>query len=506
MATPELELGSAELAQLCQRVLSQRSLIVASNRGPVEHHLGADGRLEPRRGSGGVVTALSSLCQTSELTWVASAMGEGDRAASKNGHGPKIKSPLPGHKINLQYVVTPRRVYHKYYNILCNPLLWFLQHYMWNPPYNPNVDAPVHDAWHTGYIPVNQAFAKAVVAEAKNSGRPPIVMGHDYHLYLMPQYVRQELPGAIIQHYVHIPWPTPRYWQMVPTYMARQICSALCHANVVGFQTTEDQRSFLDTVEAFLPEAQVDRTAGIIRWKQMEARIKAYPMSINVGEVKRIAASPRTSEHEARLRPLCREATLVRIDRAEPNKNIVRGFKAYELLLARHQELQGKVTFWAFLVPSRTHIRQYQRYMQEVQQAIDQVNRTFGTPDWQPINAFMENNYTQAVAGMRLYDVLLVNTLVEGMNLVAKEGPVVNTRNGVLLLSESSGAYQELAQGAVPLCPTDIEGTMEAMYQAIKMGQEERQRRAALLHDTICRDDLNQWMTRQLLDLSSLLH
>ena len=154
---------SAELDELCADVFSKRPLILGSNRGPVEHQMSPEGRPEARRGSGSVVTAFSSLAQKFPFTWVASAMGEGDRVISNNSQGSRLKSPLSGHKISLRYVVTPRRVYHKYYNILCNPLLWFLQHYMWNPPYNPNVDAAVHDAWESGYIPVNQAFARSVI-------------------------------------------------------------------------------------------------------------------------------------------------------------------------------------------------------------------------------------------------------------------------------------------------------------------------------------------------------
>ena len=108
---------------------------------------------------------------------------------------------------------------------------------MWNPPYSPNVDATVHDAWLAGYIPVNQAFARAIIQEAHESQRPPIVIGHDYHLYLMPEYVRRECPDAIIQHFVHIPWPATRYWQMIPAYITRQICSGLCATDLLGFQT-----------------------------------------------------------------------------------------------------------------------------------------------------------------------------------------------------------------------------------------------------------------------------
>ena len=494
-----------ELTELCEAVFSQRPLILVSNRGPVEHQMSGDGRPEARRGSGSVVTAFNSLAQKFEFTWVASAMGEGDRVVSENGQGPHIKSPLPGHEINLRYVVTPRRVYHKYYNILCNPLLWFLQHYMWNPPYNPNVDAAVHDAWESGYIPVNQAFANAVISEAQALEQAPIVIGHDYHLYLMPEFVRKGVPEAVIQHFVHIPWPTPQYWHMIPDYIIRRICESLCTTDLLGFQTIGDVRCFLDTVEEFVPDVTVDRTSHTVARNGRTTSVKVYPISINVEEVQRIANTPRALDYENRLSADTGDVTIVRIDRAEPNKNIVRGFRAYELMLTRYPELKGKVKFLAFLVPSRTHIRQYQRYMDEIQQVIQQINNNHGTDDWQPIVPFIENNYTQAIAGMKLYDVLLVNTIIEGMNLVAKEGPVVNNRDGVLVLSHSSGVYQQLSDGAISVSPTDIEGTMEALHQAITMPAEDRKTRAARMLNSVCREDINHWLYQQMNDISGIL-
>jgi trehalose 6-phosphate synthase len=465
----------------------------------------SDGRPEARRGSGSVVTAFNSLVQKFEFTWVASAMSEGDRVVSENGQGLHIKSPLPGHQINLRYVVTPRRVYHKYYNILCNPLLWFLQHYMWNPPYNPNVDAAVHDAWESGYIPVNEAFANAVIAEAQALEQAPIVIGHDYHLYLMPEFVRQGVPEAVIQHFVHIPWPTPQYWHMIPDYIIRRICESLCATDLLGFQTIGDVRCFLDTVEEFVPDVIVDRTSHTVARNGRTTSVKVYPISINVEEVQRIANTPRALGYENRLSADTGDVTIVRIDRAEPNKNIVRGFRAYELMLTRYPELKGRVKFLAFLVPSRTHIRQYQRYMDEIQQVIQQINNNHGTDDWQPIVPFIENNYTQAIAGMKLYDVLLVNTIIEGMNLVAKEGPVVNNRYGVLVLSHSSGVYHQLADGAISVSPTDIEGTMEALHQAITMSAKDRKDRAARMLNSVCREDINHWLYQQMHDISGIL-
>ena len=494
----------ADVNELCAGVLARRPLILVSNRGPVEHQM-ADGKPEPRRGSGSVATAFGSLAQNFAFTWVSNAMGEGDRQVSARSVGLSVKSQMPGHQISLRYVVTPRRAYHKYYNVICNPLLWFLQHYLWNPPYNPTVDASVHDAWETGYVPVNEAFAKAVIAESRGNRTPPVVMGHDYHLYLLPELVRRELPEAVIQHYVHIPWPTPLYWSMIPRYIVRRICESLCASDIVGFQTPQDRRSFFDTVEEFVPQAQVGRIAEVVELDGHLCTVKVYPTSINVEEVQRIANAPRTLEYEARLQVEAGESTIVRIDRAEPNKNLIRGFRAYDLMLVQHPELKGKVKFLAFLVPSRTHIRQYQRYLDEVKQSIEQVNKTHGFDGWQPIVPYIENNYPLAVAGMKLYDVLLVNTLVEGMNPVAKEGPVVNRRNGVLALSQSSGAYRQLAEGALTLAPADVEGTAQTLYQAVTMLPEERKRRAALLYHAVSSHDNDDWLRRQFQDIAALL-
>ena len=496
------EEGLTDLKELCARILSQRRLILVSNRGPVEHQM-TDGRPEPRRGSGSVVTSFAPLAQDFDFTWVSSAMSEGDRSVSTSGA--PLPSPLPGQKISLRYVTTPRRAYHKYYNVICNPLLWFLQHYMWNPPHNPTVDANVHDAWNTGYVSVNEAFAKVVVAEARSRNVPPVVIGHDYHLYLLPEFVRRDLPEAIIQHYIHVPWPTPLYWNLIPRHIVRRICESLCAADIVGFQTSLDRRCFLDTVEEFVPEAYVDRQTDTVELDGQICNARVYPGSINVAEVQHIASAPRTLEYEARLKRDAGEATIVRIDRAEPNKNIVRGFRAYDQLLSGHPELKGRVKFLAFLVPSRTHLRQYQRYMDEVQQAIQQVNNNHGNGGWQPIVPYMENNYAQAVAGMKLYDSLLVNTLVEGMNLVAKEGPVVNKRDGVLVLSQSSGAYNQLSGGALGVAPTDIVGTSEALYQSITMSAVERKQRASQLYRHICRNDNEDWLCRQMEDIADLL-
>ena len=209
-------------------------------------------------------------------------------------------------------------------------------------------------------------------------------------------------------------------------------------------------------------------------------------------------------EYERQLAGVWAEKNIVRVDRAEPNKNILRGFRSYQLLLERYPEMRGQVKFVAFLVPSRTHIRQYQRYMEEIQQSARTINQSYGTPEWQPIQLFMENNYVQAVAGMRRYDVLLENAVIDGMTLVAKEAPLINQRDGVVILSETAGSYSQLAVGVLPVAFADVEGTMQAMHQALNMPPEERQRRNASLIEAVQTEDINHWFQCQFEEISSL--
>ena len=194
--TPEAGNNRNALWALADELLKDKRLILASNRGPMEHHVAPNGDLQPRRGSGGVVTALSGLTRHVDFTWIASAMGEGDRRAAEASGGKAVPSPLPGQKVAVRFVTTPRRAYHKYYNVICNPLLWFIQHYMWSSPYTPRVDSAVYDAWENGYVYVNRQFAGAIVEEAAESPLRPLVMVHDYQLYLVPKMVREQLPHA----------------------------------------------------------------------------------------------------------------------------------------------------------------------------------------------------------------------------------------------------------------------------------------------------------------------
>jgi trehalose 6-phosphate synthase len=493
------------LKELCRHRLLPRRLILASNRGPVEYYFAEDGELCSRRGSGGVVTALSSLSRYVELDWIASAMGRGDREMAQRVAGERFKAPVDSDNLYLRFLVFSRSTYHKYYSVICNPLLWFLQHYMWNSPTTPNIDIITHDAWDNGYVPVNQTFAKAVIEEAANSELPPVVMLNDYHLYLASAYIRRQLPNVIIQHFTHIPWPSLTYWQLLPSSMRQAIFQSLCAADIVGLQTMRDVHNFLLCCESSADEAEIDYERHTVRTEGRLVQVRAYPISVDAVGLQRLANSTRLKEYEQKLRPLCGEQTIVRVDRAEPSKNIIRGFKAFDKLLERYPEFRGKVRFIAFLVPTRSHLRLYQRYIQEITQLIADINSKYATEEWYPIDFFYENNYVQALAGMRLYDVLLVNAVIDGMNLVAKEGPTVNNHNGVLILSETVGAHDQLGQNVLTVSPTDLEGTTQALYTALTMPLKERKKRATALRKSIEEEDITDWLRHLLEDIISLV-
>lgn len=494
----------ARLNDLTAQMLRRRRLIMASNRGPVEFHPGPGGELTPGRGSGGVVTALTGVARIADVTWVAAAMTEGDRLAAQAAGGGRVETAPDGERMYVRFVEVPHAAYHRYYNVFCNPLLWFIQHYMWNTPRTPNISRSVYDAWESGYLPVNRAFAAAIAAEAEHDPEPPYVILHDYHLYTAVGEVRARLPGAVIQHFTHIPWPDPRYWELLPAAMRRPIYEGLCAADVVGLQTMRDVRGFLHSCESFLPDAQVDHRRNTVCYGDRRTHVRAYPISIDTEELETFAQSEEVRRYSAELEPLVRGKTIIRVDRAEPSKNILRGFRAYELLIQRYPELRGRLNFLAFIVPSRTDIGLYQTYTDEIFELVDGINDEYGTPDWTPVSLFYENNYAQAIAALQRFDVLLINPLIDGMNLVAKEGALLNGRDGVIVLSEAAGSFDQLREHVLPVAPADIEGTVRALHHALTMPGPERAARARALRALVRKADLAEWLGRQFRDLLAL--
>ena len=483
--------------------LEKRPFILVSNRGPIEYRFGADGQIRAQRGSGGVVTALAGLAGSIKVTWIAAAMTDADRRiAAEPTRAPQIaSSPL---SLTVRLVAIPEKVYQQYYNVISNPLLWFLQHYLLDPTRGPHVDAARRRAWEHGYIAANRAFAKAIRAEVDRCVAPPVIMLQDYQLYLVARLARDLGVKATFQHFVHIPWPAPGYWTFLPSDMRQAILNGLLANDVVGFQTPEYARNFLATCADYVAGAQVNGDTQTVTLAGHDCRVRSYPISVDVAGLRRTNAGRGVQRYREALRARFGKRTIVRVDRLEPTKNILAGFHAYELLLERHPEYIGAVKFVAFLVPTRTRLAEYQRYREDVRTAIERISGRFAQPGWQPIEVFHENNYAQAIAGMSLADVLLVNPIVDGMNLVAKEGPIVNQRDGVLILSEGAGAHHQLGHAALSVAPGDVEGTAEALHAALTMPAEERARRRAALGAAIETEDLDWWMRRQITDLGEV--
>jgi trehalose 6-phosphate synthase len=429
-------------------------------------------------------------------------MSEGDRRAAAD---PKLLHDLAGGDdgLRLRFASVERSVYDAAYNVIANPLLWFLQHQMWNLPERPVIDAGVMRAWDRGYMPMNEAFARAIVAQARGD-RTPRVMLHDYHLYCAAAPIRRARPRAIISHFTHIPWPPSSIWQTIAPTIRVGIATGLLANDVVGFQTARYAHNFLRMVESFVPDATVDYDAATVRRRRRTTHVRHYPISIDVEATRRVAGSQRARRRADQLLGGARERVLVRVDRLEPSKNILRGFLAYEALLQRHPRLRGRISFLAFLVPSRTGLREYGHYGREVQSVVDRINARFGRSGWRPVQLFYENDYAQALAGLSIADVVLVNPLVDGMNLVAKEAAIVSQRDAVLVLSETAGAFDQMADGALPVAPADVVGTADALAVALSMPLDERRRRLARLRRGVEREDISWWLRRQLEDLTAL--
>ena len=480
-------------------------LIIVSNRGPVTFTRRGNGGFDARKGSGGVVTAVSAIAKERQPIWIAAAMTEGDRQRAATAHeaGEQLIEFGDPTEFRLRFVVPTHEAYHKYYNVISNPLLWFLQHYLWDTPRSPDITKEIWDAWREGYVAVNRQFAEEVITAIDAVGSDPVIMIQDYHLYLCSRFVRDRRPNAHLQQFVHIPWPDPDYWRLLPTEMRRAICEGMLGNDIVGFQTPDHGRSFLYTCSAYIPDVEIDYATMSMRWRGRTIHVRSYPISIDAEEVRRLAYSKEARSHDRYLPNHWNEFTVLRVDRAEPSKNIVRGFQAFDRFLEAHPDFQGRVNFVAITVPSRMDVVEYQDYLDDVSAVVGRINAKYANVEtgWQPIHLIMGENYPRALASMKWYDVLLVNSMIDGMNLVAKEGALLNERNGVLILSEGGGAVTQLGEHSIVISPTDVEGTADAMYQALTMPLAERRRRAEGLRRAVERDDVAAWFEHQLLDM-----
>jgi trehalose 6-phosphate synthase len=459
----------------------RRKLIVVSNRGPVSFGRDRGGERTAKRGGGGLVTALRSLVQYHDVTWIASAITDEDRVLAG---GTLQETVHDGSPYRLHLVAHDEQAYDWYYNVVANPMLWFVQHSLWDLKYSPKLDRAFHRAWNEGYTAVNAGFAAAVLAELERTPDAAVFF-HDYHLYLAPRMVRTERPESTLMHFVHIPWPQPDYWRVLSKRMRCTIHEGLIANDVIGFHTDRWRRNFLFSVRELLGD-------------DVTAKTVTAPISVDPAEFDELAQSEAVLAAEREIVVRRPEKLVVRVDRTDPSKNIVRGFAAFELYLDAHPEMRGRVRMLALLDPSRQEIPEYAEYLGAIQREARRVNDRFQQNGWTPIDLQIEDDFPKSVAAYKQFDVLLVNAIFDGMNLVAKEAPLVNERDGVVVLSENTGAHAELGEWALSVNPFDVEGQAEAIHHALEMDAGERRSRLRAIRAQVREHDLSQWIKTQL--------
>ncbi|MDP9467105.1 MAG: trehalose-6-phosphate synthase, partial [Actinomycetota bacterium] len=388
--------------------------------------------------------------------------------------------------------------------VIANPLLWFVQHRLHDLKTSPSIGREERSAFEDGYVEANRLAADAVVEQVERAGGAAIVLLHDYHFYLVGDLVRQRCPDAVINHFVHIPWPGPEAWQVLPPDVRERLLVGLLGCDVVAFHTRADARAFVLCAQELL-DLPVDLSTMTVQASGRTVHVRAYPISIDIAALEEQASTDASDEHLADLDERLAGGQLVlRVDRTDPSKNIVRGFTAFELLLDEHPELHGKVQFLALLQPSRQDVPEYAAYLADIGAAAASVNAKHGTGDWQPVDLRLASDMALATAAYRRCDVLVVNAVADGMNLVAKEAVVVNERDMVLALSEATGAHDELGNFAVTLHPFDVAQQADALHAALTMPAQLRRDRREHAAEVVHRNDVQRWLSVQLRDLADL--
>ena len=452
--------------------MSAEDLVIVSNRGPLSFTQ-VDGELVTSRGGGGLVTSLGPAVAGTGAVWVAAAISAADREAAATGI-------VEAEGFRLRSMVIEEAAYRPFYDVISNSTIWYLHHGLWDRVRRPRFDRRWREAWEA-YREVNQAFADAVAEEA-----PPhaTVLVHDYQLSLAPARLVKERPDLAVVYFHHTPFCSPTELRAIPADAGRELLEGVTAARACGFHSPRWAQAF---------EACVDDVLG------EPARTFVAPAVPDTSDLRAVAESPECAAALAELESRVGDRQLVvRVDRIELSKNIVRGFHAFEDLLVTRPELRGRVVFAAFVYPSRQTLPDYLAYAQEVEAIVERINDRFADGDWMPILLDTSDDFPRSVAALRRYDALLVNPIRDGLNLVAFEGPILNERNGVLVLSPEAGAWQLLGRHALESPPFDVAATADALGSALALDAEERARMAGELRRTAMARTARDWLQDQL--------
>ncbi|QCD56633.1 trehalose-6-phosphate synthase [Streptomyces hawaiiensis] len=471
-------------------------MLVASNRGPVSYTVGEDGSLDAKRGGGGLVSGLSAIGSDGDALWVCSALSDGDREAVRRGVG----------EDGVRMLDIPADVHADAYNGIANSVLWFVHHMLYQTPLEPVFDAEFRRQW-ASYETYNRAFAEALAEEA---ARGAAVVVQDYHLCLVPGMLRELRPDLRIGHFSHTPWAPPEYFAMLPDDIRAQLVWGMLGADRLGFLTGRWAQAFMSCAggtdgERIFPLWPSGAPRSIEHTPTGHPPLRTtwigvHGLGADADFLRKRAHEPDVEERMAALRQEIGEGrrTIVRVDRTELSKNIVRGLLAYRQLLSDHPEWRGRVVHVAFAYPSRQDLAVYRDYTAEVRRLADEINAEYGTPGWKPVVLHVKDDFARSLAAYRLADVALVNPIRDGMNLVAKEVPVVSDAGCALVLSREAGAHAELGEDAITVNPYDVTGTAAALHEALSMRPEERAERSKRLAAAATALPPAQWFVDQL--------
>ncbi|SCL20763.1 trehalose 6-phosphate synthase [Micromonospora pallida] len=480
-------------------------VIIVNDRSFVDPALDADGRLV--RGPDGLVRgAVDRHGLTTALTasgasamFVSSVRTPGQAQLTARG-GTEVDTGAA--RLRVRLVHTDPVAYRRHYDVAANRLLWLLHHGCWP---RPDVNGTDLDAYRDGYRLVNRNLAEAVTEELRHGGGPAHVVWQDYQLYLAPAMTRAALPPAlsdkvVLQHFVHIPFPAPPSWRVLPAEVVRELLSGLLGNDLIAFQIPRYARNFIDCCREFLG-VDTDFAAGVVRLPQGRAvKVVAHPIPATPTHLRAAENTGAVRAHRAALRRAAGGRRMVfRTERVDPVKAFPSALRAFDALL-RRPGMAGTALFVAQLIPVRMTIPDFVETLRESERLAAEVNSRH--PD-RPVLLTVEDSFERAVAGYLDYDVLDVVPRADGMNLVALEGPVVNRRDGVLLLSRAAGAHEILGPYAVGIDPASVDEHTDALHQALTMPAAERAERAHRLRERAVTGDPVEWLRAQLDDAAA---
>ena len=478
------------LAHVVRQSLDSPQMIVVSNREPYIHNRGPDGKPVVQVPASGMVTALEPIIRACSGVWVAHGSGSADRDVV-DLHD-RVSVPPSDPAYTLRRVWLDEEEENGFYFGFSNEGLWPLCHLAYVRPSFREGD------WRQ-YQAVNRKFADVVLKEARTDH--PVVFVQDYHFALLPAMVRQRIPGATVVLFWHIPWPNAETFGVCP--WKEELLTGMLRADILGFHTRYHCQNFLETVDRYV-ECQIDREHMTVTIQGHVCRVAPYPISIE-WPPRWLEGLPSAEDCARAVRQRYALGDEVRIgvgvERWDFTKGIVERFLAVEQLLEQDPSWRGRVTLLQVAAPTRSKLPAYRQLRQETEETAARINAAYGTDRWKPIVLIAEHQEpTQVFELYRAADFCLVNSLHDGMNLVAKEFVAArDDHDGVLILSTFAGASRELIE-ALLVNPYDISETAAAIRQALRMDRDERRERMRLMRRTVKENNVYRWAGRMLMD------